>query len=423
MAPSDDSSVIAIRSRYPWILVALLWAVAFLNSADRSVVFAVMPQMRSEFALTATQLALVSSAFFWIYAIASFFSGRLGDRASRSRVIIGGLIFWSVATGVASLSTGFVMLLALRGIVALGESTYYPAATALISDWHSPLMRSRALSLHQTGVFAGAGVGAYTAGVLADRFGWRIPFVVFGLAGFALSVVLSKGLRDAPQAVARRSKVRSQNRSPLSLVLARPPALMLCAVFFLATGAATGITVWAPTYVHDVLGLNLGDSALYGSSTINAAGFLAVPFGGLLADTLARRHALGRFYTLAIGLTVAGLCLLPLLRAKSAMTVGAVLLASSVGKGIFDGCVYASLHDVVPPEARSTAVGLMTMLGFFGAGLMPILVALASNHWGMAVGLTSLTVLYFIAVATLLATRQVTRRFVIETLAEERSQL
>jgi len=48
---------------YPWQLIGLLWMVAFLNSADRSVLFAVMPQLRTQFELTDTQLALISSVF------------------------------------------------------------------------------------------------------------------------------------------------------------------------------------------------------------------------------------------------------------------------------------------------------------------------------------------------------------------------
>jgi nitrate/nitrite transporter NarK len=204
-------------------------------------------------------------------------------------------------------------------------------------------------------------------------------------------------------------------RGPLGIVLGTPPALFLCVVFFLATGASTGLTVWAPTYVHDALGLNLGASALYGSATINIAGFLAVPLGGLLADGLTARTSIGRFYALIIGLSLAALCLLPLTLAGSALTVGLVLLASSIGKGLFDGCIYAAMHDVVPPEARATAVGLMTMLGFFGAGITPIFVAKAAEHYGMAAGISSLTVLYFIAVALLLATRGVTRHAVLET--------
>ncbi|MCA1654076.1 MAG: MFS transporter [Sphingomicrobium sp.] len=398
------------RDRYPWVLIGLLWVVAFLNSADRSILVAVMPQLRAEFGLTSTELALLNSVFFWIYAVTAFLAGRLGDSVRRTRVIIYGLIFWSIATGFASLSTGFAMLLGFRGLVAFGEAFYYPTATALIGDWHRPAMRSRALSIHQTAVFAGAGLGALFAGLLADRIGWHAPFAIFGALGLIYAVVLFRTLRDAP---IRRTAAETDKKEPIGVVLRIPPAVMLCVVFALGTGASTGVTVWAPTYVHDALGLNLAGSALYGNASITLAGFLSVPFGGLLADTLAKRTPVGRFYTLAIGLGSAAVLLVPLLWAHTALTVAAVLLATSIGKGLFDGCIYAAMHDVVPPHARATAVGLMTMIGFVGAGITPIFVAQAGERYGMAAGMTSLSSLYLIAVVILLAMRGPTRRAVL----------
>lgn len=392
---------------YPWILIGLLWLVAFLNAADRSIIVAVMPSVRDEFGLTNNELALLNSLFFWIYAVAAFLSGRMGDSVRRSRIVIYGLIFWSMATGLTGLSTGFAMLLAFRGLVALGEATYYPTATALISDWHQPRWRSRALSLHQTGVFAGAGLGAFFAGYLADIFTWHTPFFVFAAIGIAHAGVLWLFLRDAPIVTAAEKR-----EEPLSVVFKIKPALMLCVVFFLANGASTGVTVWAPTYVHDALKLDLAGSALVGSATINIAGFLTVPFGGWLADTLARRTPIGRFYTLAIGLTLAALLLLPLTSMTTAAGVGTVLVLTSFGKGIFDGCIYAAMHDVIPPHARATAVGAMTMIGFLGAGITPFIVAGASERFGMAAGMTSLASFYILAVIILFAMRGSIRRAV-----------
>lgn len=387
-------------SRYPWILIGLLWLVAFLNAADRNIIVTVMPSIRDEFGLTNTQLALMNSLFFWIYAVAAFLFGRVGDSIRRTRIIMYGLVFWSMATGLTGLSTGFAMLLAFRALVAVGEATYYPTATALISDWHRPKWRGRALSLHQTGVFAGAGLGGLFAGFLADKISWHTPFFVFAMVGLIHAVVLWLFLRDSPLETARQAQ-----DEPLGVLLGIPPALMLCAVFFLANGASTGVTVWAPTYVHDKLGLDLAGSALVGSATINIAGFLTVPFGGWLADTIARRTAIGRFYTLAIGLTLAALLLLPLISMTSAAGVGTVLVLTSFGKGIFDGCIYAAMHDVVPPHARATAVGAMTMIGFFGAGVTPFIVAKASETYGMAAGMASLASFYVVAVIIILAMR------------------
>jgi MFS family permease len=405
---------------YPWVLVGLLWLVAFLNACDRSILVAVMPQLREEFGLTPEQLALINSTFLWVYAFAAFIFGRLGDGTRRSWVIIGGLAFWSVATGVVPLATGFAMLIAFRSLVALGESTYYPTATALISDWHDPHLRSRALSVHQTAVLAGTGFGALVAGFLADRLGWRAPFVIFAAAGLIWCLTLLKLLRDAPSHISARTLAKRPSfLAPLKIVVRRPPALMLCAVFFLAAGALTGVTVWAPTYLHDALGLNLAESAFYGAATISVASFLGVPFGGLLADALAARNPIGRFQTQALGLLLAGALLIPLMAAGSALSIGLVLLGTGFGKGLFDGCVYAAMHDVVPREARASAVGLMTMCGFIGAGLTPLAVAWAANLVGMATAIAAMSILYFIAVVILIVTRHSTRRVAVETLALE----
>jgi MFS family permease len=164
--------------------------------------------------------------------------------------------------------------------------------------------------------------------------------------------------------------------------------------------------------------MNLADSAWVGAATINTAGFVSVPLGGLLADTLAKRTPIGRFATLAIGLGLAALLLLPLLEVRTALGIGMVLVATSVAKGLFDGCIYAAMHDVVPPHARATAVGMMTMIGFFGAGLTPLMVAKIGDAFGMRAGIVAMAGLYFTAVIILIAMRGTTRRAILANARE-----
>lgn len=396
---------------YPWVLIGLLWVVAFLNAADRNILIAVLPDLKEEFDLTNSQLALLGSVFFWVYAVGAFIAGRIGDSVRRSRVILYGLVFWSVATGASALATGFALLLAMRALVAVGESAYYPTATALISDWHKPKMRSRALSIHQTAVFAGAGLGAVATGYIAEALSWHAPFLIFGIIGLIHAVILTRTLKDAP--IKRTDALVDKPAEPIRIVLRIRPALMLCLIFALATGASTGVTFWAPFYVNKELGMNLADSAWVGAATINIAGFLSVPLGGLLGDTLAKRTPIGRFLTLAIGLGLAGVLLLPLLGVRTAVGIGVVLVATSVAKGLFDGCIYAAMHDVVPPQARATAVGMMTMIGFIGAGLTPLIVAGIGEAFGMRAGIVAMAGLYFIAVIILIAMRASAHRAVI----------
>ncbi len=397
---------------YPWVLIGLLWMVSFLNAADRSILNSVKPLLRDEFGITDVQLGIVDASFFWIYAVSAFLFGRVGDSVRRRNMIVIGLLFWSIATGMMPLATGFAMLLAMRSLVAVGESTYYPTATALISAWHKPTMRSRALSIHQTAVFAGGGIGGWVAGKLADSYGWPAPFLLFAAFGFVAFAILLKYLRD--DAPGERRVPVEQRAEPVGLILRNPAALLLCGVAFLATAASSAVLNWCNTYAHDVLGLNLADSALVGPVMITTAGFISVLVGGYMADKLATRTATGRFAVLALGLGLAALFLLPFPLVKSVPLVGLLLFATSFGKGLYDGCIYAAMHDVVPPEARATAAGLLTMLGFIGAGITTVALPAVAVHTGLAAGFAMMAALYLVAVAVLLIGLPMVKRIIKE---------
>jgi MFS family permease len=389
---------------YAWALVAMLWVISFLNYADRSVLSAVMPQIRSEFQLTPPQLALLSSSFLWVYAVAASLAGYLGDRFSRKRVILAGLVTWSLLTFLTPFAGTFAIFVLLRAFTGLGEASYYPAGTALISDYHGPETRSRALAIHQTAVFAGGGIGTLIAAALADRFQWRLPFYAYGAIGVLIAVVVAAMMRDTPPAVKRQAKTE---QGTFAFVLRRRSALMLYAVFFFATSVSAGVTIWAPTFFHDTMNFSLTQATFYGAATINLAGFCAVLCGGTLADWAAARFKVGRFYVLAGGLCLAAVFLLPFGLLRNANLLGLCLLLAGFSKGLFDGCIYAAMHDVVPPFARATAVGMMTTLGFVGAGLSPLVIAWLGEAFGLGNAISLMALLYLIGVILLLLSRRV----------------
>src|SRR6516164_6932030 len=178
------------HTRYKWLVVLMLWFVCLFNYADRQAIFSVFPLLREKMGLTVFQLGVVGSSFMWVYALALPVAGVIGDRLPRKHLILGGLIFWSLVTLATALATEYWHLVLFRALEGFGEAFYFPASMSLISDYHGSRTRSRAMAVHQSGVYAGTIVGGTVAGFLAQHYGWRSGFYVFGVLGILLGVVL-----------------------------------------------------------------------------------------------------------------------------------------------------------------------------------------------------------------------------------------
>src|SRR6266542_6597113 len=165
-------------SGYKWHVVAMLWFVCLFNYADRQAIFSVFPVLKAQFQLTDIQLGYIGSSFMWVYAAMAPLAGLVGDRFRRKSIILAGLVFWSLITIATALSTSFWQLVVFRALEGLGEAFYFPASMAMISSYHARDTRSRAMSWHQSSVYAGTIAGGAVAGWLADHYGWRSGFYV-----------------------------------------------------------------------------------------------------------------------------------------------------------------------------------------------------------------------------------------------------
>src|SRR3954471_16672396 len=195
------------RGSYRWLVVGMLWMVCLFNYADRQAIYSVFPVLKSEMKLSDVQLGIVGGSFMWVYAAALPFAGIFGDMISRKTLILGGLIFWSLITLATALSRNFWALVIFRGLEGLGEAFYFPASMSLISDYHSPRTRSRAMSFHQSSVYVGTIAGGTAAGFLAQRLGWRSGFYMFGTLGILLGIVLIFTLKEPMRGQSERIEI------------------------------------------------------------------------------------------------------------------------------------------------------------------------------------------------------------------------
>ncbi len=379
---------------YKWLVVAMLWCVCLFNYADRQAIFSVFPLLKRQFGLSDLQLGYIGSSFMWVYALAAPFAGLIADRLPRKTVILSGLSFWSLITLATALSTTYWQLLTFRALEGLGEAFYFPASMSMLSSYHGPDTRSRAMSWHQSSVYAGTIAGGALAGWLAERYGWRCGFYVFGSGGILLGMLLLALLKEPETRGVSEGHGVFDLRDAGRAIFGNPAVLVLMAVFVGANFVAMIYLTWLPSYLNRQFGMNLAMAGFNATAYLQVASVLGVLSGGALADRLARTHRGGRMMTQALGL-FAGVPFL-LFSGATRQVSGFVIAMTGFGffKGIYDANIWASLHDVVPVERRASAVGVMNSVGWLGGGFAPIAIGAASGHYGMGVCLSATSAIY-----------------------------
>ncbi len=414
------------KSFYKWLVIGMLWFVCFFNYADRQAIFSVFPLLKDQLHLSNVQLGIVGGAFTWTYAIFGPFAGSLCDRFPRKSLILGALIFWSMITAATAICHDYSQLIFCRALSGLGEAFYFPAAMSLISDYHGGNTRSRAMSWHQSGVYAGSIAGGALSGFFGQDYGWQSSFVVFGAAGILLAVILWSALREPVRGMSdRRAKnaVQDQLQTPeasgsgdllagLREVLQNRMAQLLIAVFIGANFVAVVFLTWMPTFLYNKFHMSLSMAGLNATIYIQIASVLGVISGGIFADALVKKMSGGRMLAQSLGLLVG----VPFVFLTGWTTSVGVLVCAMIGfgyfKGLYDANIFASLYDVVPVARRGAAAGVLNSLGWLGAGFAPVAIAIAAAHYGMGASISATAGIYVLIGVLLLmgAVRQSLKR-------------
>lgn len=373
----------------------MLWWIAFFNYADRQAVFSLFPLLARELHLTQTQRGLLGSSFAWTYGLCSPFAGLIVDRIRRKTAILGGLHTWSIICMATALSRGLGSLLFFRAAEGLGETFYFPASVSLVSDYHGPETRSRALGIHQTSVYMGTIAGGYFAGLIGQHYGWRSSFVVFGACGIVLGFILTKFIKEPARTT--DALPRMPLREFLSELRRTPAALNLMAAFICANFVATVLLSWMPTFLFDKFHLDLAVAGLAATIFVQLASMAGAPLGGWFADLARRKFPGGRMMIQAIGVFAGAPFVVLCGMTASTVWLVVALIAWGLFKGIYDANIFASIFDVVRPEARGTAAGFMNMVGWLGGGSAPLIVGYIADRSNLGLAISMTAAMYVLA--------------------------
>ena len=393
---------------YKWWVVFMLWFVCFFNYADRQAIFSVFPLLKQEMGLSDVQLGIVGAAFMWVYAGFGAIAGIVGDRFQRKTLIIGGLIFWSLVTIGTALSTDYIHLVICRALEGFGEAFYFPASMSLLSDYHNKETRSKAMSFHQSSVYAGTIAGGTVAGFMGQYYGWHTSFYLFGGLGVLLGVLLLFFLKEPVRGQAEiHTEIKDSSHQLLDLkqrnifnsikqVFSKPMVWILVAVFVGANFVASIFLTWMPSFLYNKFNMSLSMAGLNATFYLQMASVVGVISGGFLADKLVKTYRGGRMIAQSIGLILG----VPFIFLAGWTFSIPILIMALIGfgyfKGLYDANIWASLHDVVKPKNRATAVGFMNSIGWFGGGIAPIAIAYASTKYGMSASISATSFLYLV---------------------------
>jgi ACS family D-galactonate transporter-like MFS transporter len=173
------------RERIPGkllIVVVLLAISVFINYIDRGNLSIAAPMLKDELGISAAQLGVLLSAFFWTYACLHLFYGWVVDRLNVNWVFAGAFLLWSAATAATGLVHTFTALFVLRLLLGMGEAASYPSYNKIIALNFDEEHRGVANAVLASGLLLGPGFGMLFGGLLMARFGWRPFFIVLGLA-------------------------------------------------------------------------------------------------------------------------------------------------------------------------------------------------------------------------------------------------
>lgn len=355
---------------YAWMVVILLVPVALLNYLDRQMLATMKSSMVGDIPSIANKAdwGLVLGCFKWTYAVLSPFGGYIADRISRRHVICASLFIWSLVTWWTGQAGTFHELLAARALMGISEAFYIPAALALIADYHPGLTRSRAVGMHQAGIYVGQILGGF-AGYVADSpdHGWRWMFTTCGMIGAIYAMPLLAMLRN-PVRPAEMDSAKSAEGGVVRGLLGNRNFLLLVLYFTLPAIAGWVVRDWMPDILKEKFGLGQGKAGVSAILFVQIASIIGVVIGGTLADRLMRRTQRGRIITSAIGMILFLPALFSVGNAGTLAVAIAGLIVFGFGWGFFDCNNMPILCQIARPELRATGYGIMNLVSISCGG-------------------------------------------------------
>ena len=372
--------------RQTLIVFTLFCVLMVFDFADRMVIAALLPQIKSEWQLTDAQSGLFGSVLYLGMVIFALPASYVIQRWSRTKTagLMG--VLWSLSSMLGALARTPSELTVTRALVGIGEAGYAPAAYAWISAAFPRRRRQLALGVFSACQAVGMAVGLVIGGYIAARFGWRHAIGILAIPGILIAILLYHGkdyrivLNDAtPETQAQSERITAGFRRILST------RSLLCAYFISAMGILQSVPVnyFLPSYLQRTHGLDISQASLL-SSGLMVVSIFSVPFGGWLMDKLNDQPVLKLKYALLVisfatfiyGIAFSDNFELPL---QYLLILLAALVSATTGIAILN----MTQELIAPPLRALSGTCLIIVLHLLGSAPAPYFTGLLSDLFGL----------------------------------------
>ena len=408
-ATAGGAAAAAEKPFYKWEVLALLWFAFFLNQADRQIYNTLLSPISLSLGLSTAQAGLIATLFSLVFAILTPISGVLSDRCSRKKILVFSVLLWSFATVFSGACAGLVSFIVFRSVATgMGEAFFGPANYATIADYHDNRTRARAMSIHQTSYYFGVIVSGALAGWVADRWGWRSAFYVFGSVGVIFGFLLAWRLRDKSRGSLAADSVAGQSGGAgekvsfwesLGVLFRVKTALCLTLSFSSLIFVLQGYLTWSTWYLVEKFGLSSASAGFDAMFYTHIAAFVGILAAGWLSDFMAVKNPRNRILLQSLGLLLAA----PFIVAMGLSTTMTAVYIGFAGFGFFraffDANTYSVLYDVIPRKFHASASGVMLSIGFGVGSFSPWILGCVEPMMGLSASIAALSVVWVVFAA------------------------
>ena len=400
--PNLESTKNAPRG-YAMYVFWVMFSISFLNYLDRNVLSGAANVVAHELGFGFDAIGVIASSFLVVYTLSTIPLGIWADRTKRKNVVAICVAIWSLATAFTAFANSFLTLFLSRMVLGIGEAGYFPAGTALMSDYFSRSKRSRIMSWWSVGQLIGILVGFVIGGVLAGIGKWRLAFIFTGIPGLFLAF-LAWRLREPRRNEADEEEIAlypyplgkvaeieephqtihiSSNVFSQFGMLLRIKTLVVLIIMQVFAFFVLGVNVvFLPTYLQqgDIFGLSSGQAGLFSGAVIVLAGLVGTVLGGYMADWLNRRHQGARVLVCGIGFLLSAPAFLLAITTHNLQVFSVFFIITTILLTLYTGPSTAATQDVVPAILRASAVAVSLFIAhLLGDAFAPTLVGILAS--------------------------------------------